>query len=77
MVDARADQGAQGRRRERAAEFYYRDDALREALCAHVRAALRSSRVPREVAFRDTLPYNETGKVLRREVRAWLAKSAT
>jgi long-chain acyl-CoA synthetase len=50
------------------------DDALRNALREHVRAALRGSRVPAHVEFRQALPYNETGKLLRREVRAWLAK---
>jgi long-chain acyl-CoA synthetase len=50
------------------------DDALRAALRDHVRAALRGSRVPTRVEFQDSLPYNETGKLLRREVRAWLAK---
>ena len=31
---------------------------------------LRSSRAPSKVVFRDELPYNETGKLLRRLVRA-------
>jgi len=48
------------------------DGALREALRGHVRGALRSSRVPERIRFVDALPYNETGKLLRREVRAWL-----
>ncbi len=34
-----------------------------------VRAALRSSRVPQAVRFAEALPYNETGKLLRRVVR--------
>lgn len=34
---------------------------------------LRSSRSPSRVVFRDELPYNETGKLLRRVVRADLA----
>ncbi|OYD61413.1 class I adenylate-forming enzyme family protein [Rhodococcus sp. OK302] len=34
-----------------------------------VRAALRSTRVPARVHYRDELPYNELGKLLRREVR--------
>lgn len=34
-----------------------------------VRARLRSSRVPAVVAFRPALPYTETGKLLRRELR--------
>lgn len=33
---------------------------------------LRSSRAPQDVHFVDTLPYNETGKLLRRELRTWL-----
>jgi acyl-CoA synthetase (AMP-forming)/AMP-acid ligase II len=47
-------------------------DPLREALRARVKGALRSSRVPERIEFRDALPYNETGKLLRRVVRAWL-----
>ncbi|WP_242146154.1 class I adenylate-forming enzyme family protein [Sphingomonas sp. BAUL-RG-20F-R05-02] len=42
------------------------DDAIR----AHVRTRLRSSRVPERIAVLDTLPYNDLGKLLRREVRA-------
>jgi acyl-CoA synthetase (AMP-forming)/AMP-acid ligase II len=34
-----------------------------------VRARLRSSRVPEVIHFVDALPYNEMGKLLRREVR--------
>src|SRR6185503_12400999 len=30
-----------------------------------VKRQLRSSRVPQRIVFKDTLPYNETGKVLR------------
>ena len=52
------------------------DDALRQALREHVRAALRGSRVPARIDFRPALPYNETGKLLRREVRAWLTTKA-
>jgi acyl-CoA synthetase (AMP-forming)/AMP-acid ligase II len=42
------------------------DDAIR----AHVRTRLRSSRVPERIAVLDALPYNDLGKLLRREVRA-------
>ncbi len=42
------------------------DDADLKAL---VRARLRSSRVPEIIHFVDALPYNEMGKLLRREVR--------
>ena len=38
-----------------------------------VRARLRSSRVPARIEFRNELPYTETGKLLRRVVRAELA----
>jgi acyl-CoA synthetase (AMP-forming)/AMP-acid ligase II len=37
-----------------------------------IRARLRSSRVPDKVAFVSELPYNEMGKVLRREVKKLL-----
>ena len=37
-------------------------------LRAHVRAQLRGSRTPDRVVFRDELPTNATGKVLRREL---------
>ena len=38
-----------------------------------VRSLLRSSRVPSRIEFVDELPYNETGKLLRRELRARFA----
>ena len=38
-----------------------------------VKARLRSSRMPSTVAFWSELPYNETGKLLRRSVKASLA----
>jgi acyl-CoA synthetase (AMP-forming)/AMP-acid ligase II len=38
-----------------------------------VKASLRSSRVPQLVRVMDELPYNETGKLLRRVVKAELA----
>jgi acyl-CoA synthetase (AMP-forming)/AMP-acid ligase II len=41
-----------------------------EHLRALVRSRLRSSRVPERIAFLDALPYNEMGKLLRREIRA-------
>ncbi len=34
-----------------------------------VKGKLRSSRVPQKIVFKDALPYNETGKVLRRVIR--------
>jgi acyl-CoA synthetase (AMP-forming)/AMP-acid ligase II len=41
-----------------------------------VKQHLRSSRVPQVVRFEAELPYNETGKLLRRKVRETLAGSA-
>lgn len=41
-----------------------------EALRDYVRAALRGSRTPDRVVFRDELPTSPTGKVLRRELAA-------
>jgi acyl-CoA synthetase (AMP-forming)/AMP-acid ligase II len=42
-------------------------------LQAWVKDRLRSSRTPERIEFRAQLPYNETGKLLRRKVRAELA----
>ena len=47
-------------------------DELRE----FVKQRLRSSRSPQHVVFRDALPYNETGKLLRRVVREDLSRRA-
>ncbi len=47
-----------------------------EDLREWVRARLRSSRVPERIEFREALPYNETGKLLRRKVRAELVGEA-
>ncbi|TFH22670.1 MAG: long-chain fatty acid--CoA ligase, partial [Myxococcales bacterium] len=46
-------------------------------LQALVKEKLRSSRVPERIEFWDELPYNETGKLLRRVVRARLAGDAS
>lgn len=43
-----------------------------ENIRQRVKERLRSSRMPARVEFRTELPYNETGKLLRREVRAEL-----
>lgn len=45
------------------------EEAIREL----VRARLRSSRVPERIVFLDALPYNEMGKLLRRQVKEALA----
>lgn len=44
-----------------------------EALKELVRDRLRSSRVPDRIRFMPSLPYNEMGKLLRREIRQMLA----
>ncbi|MDF0545345.1 AMP-binding protein [Sphingobium sp. H39-3-25] len=38
-----------------------------------IRARLRSSRVPEKILFADALPYNEMGKLLRREIKKLFA----
>jgi len=43
-----------------------------EELRALIRNRLRSSRVPERIALMTALPYNEMGKLLRREVRKLL-----
>ena len=48
--------------------------ASASALQDVVRAALRSSRVPQAIRFVPELPYNETGKLLRRVVRDGFAE---
>jgi fatty-acyl-CoA synthase len=45
-----------------------------EELQDWIRARLRSSRTPTVIQFRSELPYNETGKLLRRVLRAELAR---
>ncbi|GAC1403463.1 MAG: fatty acid--CoA ligase family protein [Mycobacterium sp.] len=45
-----------------------------EELREHVRAQLRGARTPDRVVFRDELPTNATGKVLRRELIAELTR---
>jgi long-chain acyl-CoA synthetase len=47
-----------------------------EELREHVRKSLRGSRTPDRVVFRDELPTNATGKVLRREIVEELRASA-
>jgi acyl-CoA synthetase (AMP-forming)/AMP-acid ligase II len=45
-----------------------------EELKAHVRARLRSTCTPAYIQIRASLPYTETGKLLRRELRAELSE---
>jgi len=47
------------------------------ALQAWVRSRLRSTKTPEAWVFRDELPYNETGKLLRRVLKQDLADAAT
>jgi len=42
-------------------------------LAQWVKARLRSSKTPEVWAFRDSLPYNDTGKLLRRQLKAEMA----
>ncbi len=46
-------------------------DISEEEIRAYIREHLRSSRVPEVIHFTSELPYNETGKLLRRVVREW------
>lgn len=48
-----------------------------EELRTLIRNRLRSSRVPERIAVLDALPYNEMGKLLRREVRKLFTGSAS
>ena len=40
-----------------------------------VKSQLRSSRVPQSIVFKEALPYNETGKILRRVIRQEFAEA--
>ncbi|MFP5307102.1 MAG: class I adenylate-forming enzyme family protein, partial [Gammaproteobacteria bacterium] len=44
-----------------------------KALSAWVAGRLRSTKAPQDIFFRDSLPYNETGKLLRRVLKQELA----
>jgi fatty-acyl-CoA synthase len=46
-----------------------------EALASHVKSQLRSTKTPESWSFRSELPYNETGKLLRRVLKAELANN--
>ena len=45
-------------------------------LCSLIKDRLRSSRVPERIAVLEAMPYNEMGKLLRREVRAHFEHSS-
>ena len=53
--------------------FHSGKSAAESELQSIVKERLRSSRVPERIEFWDELPYNETGKLLRRVVRARLS----
>ena len=42
-----------------------------DAICSHIKKHLRTSRVPEIIRFANELPYNETGKLLRRVIKEW------
>jgi fatty-acyl-CoA synthase len=46
-----------------------------DELAAWVKARLKSTKTPEIWDFRDALPYNDTGKLLRRQLKAELAKA--
>ena len=50
------------------------DQAEAEELRSFARQQLRSSRTPEQIEFWPELPYNETGKLLRRKVKAELTE---
>lgn len=50
------------------AHVVLRAEASADSLREHVRSQLAAYKVPREVFFHDSLPRNETGKVLKREL---------
>ena len=51
-------------------------EVAEQAVQDHVRARLRSTKTPERVEVRASLPYNETGKLLRRVLRAELTQAA-
>jgi acyl-CoA synthetase (AMP-forming)/AMP-acid ligase II len=60
-----------------AAAIVVRKDVDADELRMLVKDRLRSSRVPEKIEFWDELPYNETGKLLRRKVREALGEAAS
>ncbi len=49
---------------------YEADETLRRALMAHARRSLGPTVAPREIEFRDSLPRNRSGKIVRRILKA-------
>ena len=52
------------------------DQPSAEELAAFVKGQLRSSKTPEVWEFREALPYNDTGKLLRRQLKAEMAAAA-
>lgn len=52
------------------------DNELRASLETHCRQHLSGPKRPRQIELTDVLPRNPTGKVLKRELVRWLAKSS-
>ena len=61
---------------ERIAAVVVAEGASEDELKAFVRTRLRSTKVPETIEFRSELPYNDMGKLLRRELRQQLAGSS-
>ncbi|MCC6474853.1 MAG: long-chain fatty acid--CoA ligase [Burkholderiales bacterium] len=59
-----------------AAVVVSRGDRRPEELRRWVRERLRSTKTPEDIIYRDTLPYNETGKLLRRALKLEVAQTA-
>jgi acyl-CoA synthetase (AMP-forming)/AMP-acid ligase II len=53
------------------------DEVTEDELRAHVRGKLRSARTPERIRVQDELPFNETGKLLRRVLRDELTAEFT
>ena len=58
-----------------AAVVVARGPATVDELTAWVRSRLRSTKVPSDILFRAELPYNETGKLLRRVLKAQIVSA--
>jgi acyl-CoA synthetase (AMP-forming)/AMP-acid ligase II len=52
----------------------HRSPMLPPQYCSRLRKRLRSTKTPQVIQFRDEMPYNETGKLLRRVLREDLSE---
>jgi acyl-CoA synthetase (AMP-forming)/AMP-acid ligase II len=55
--------------------LHERATATADELAGWVRDRLRSARTPTRIEFRDQLPYNDIGKLLRRVLKAQLSEA--